>query len=264
MSQTNAQVRCLSTFTSFISLIFLDPGMDRHKSGKPTWGRSSLRLPELSTAPTPSCPRLASCNKLWEMVQRCWKCRDAQPLSDKINFLTHWLLLRSCRSFVCDKVASFIVLLLHAADCWLDENTRSRQHNQTRENEHRVQQVVGVLRCQHPPTDQNTIQLNNTQGLSRKHTHIHTDTDQNTRNTEKSQQTQNTHTHCQMQLCFVARLSLEPTRMRWKYDQVRTTSLETREASVQECNGVKSVCGSPLSLSFGWLCAQPDCDTHRC
>ena len=48
-------------------------------------------------------------------------------------------------------------------------------------------------------------------------------------------------------LCFVARLSLEPTRMRWKDDQVRTTtSLETREANVQECNGVKSVCGSTL------------------
>ena len=48
-------------------------------------------------------------------------------------------------------------------------------------------------------------------------------------------------------LCFVARLSLEPTRMRWKEDQVRTTtSLETREANVQECNGVKSVCGSTL------------------
>ena len=47
---------------------------------------------------------------------------------------------------------------------------------------------------------------------------------------------------CQMQLCFVARL--EPTRMRWENGQVRMTSLKTREASVQECNGVKSVCGS--------------------
>ena len=64
----------------------------------------------------------------------------------------------------------------------------------------------------------------------------------------------NTH-QCQMQLCFVARL--EPTRMRWKDDQVRMTSLETREANVQECN-------STLLLSLGWLRAHADCDTHRC
>ena len=32
--------------------------------------------------------------------------------------------------------------------------------------------------------------------------------------------------------------------MRWEDDQVRMTSLETREANVQECNGVKSVCNS--------------------
>ena len=38
--------------------------------------------------------------------------------------------------------------------------------------------------------------------------------------------------------------TLEPTRMRWKDYQVRTTSLETREAIAEECNGVKSVCGS--------------------
>ena len=47
---------------------------------------------------------------------------------------------------------------------------------------------------------------------------------------------------CQMQLCFVARL--EPTRMRWENGQVHMTSRETREAHVQECNGVKSVCNS--------------------
>ena len=29
--------------------------------------------------------------------------------------------------------------------------------------------------------------------------------------------------------------------MRWKNDHVRTTRLGTREATVQECNGVKSV-----------------------
>ena len=34
-----------------------------------------------------------------------------------------------------------------------------------------------------------------------------------------------------MQLCCVVRL--EPTRMRWKDDQVRMASLETREANVQ-------------------------------
>ena len=67
---------------------------------------------------------------------------------------------------------------------------------------------------------------------------------------------------CQAQLYFVARP--EPTRVRWKSDQVHTTSLETREAQVQECNGVKSVHDSTLSLSLGWLCAQADCDTHRC
>ena len=44
---------------------------------------------------------------------------------------------------------------------------------------------------------------------------------------------------CQMQPYFVARL--EPTRMRWEDGQVHMTSLETREANVQECNGVKSV-----------------------
>ena len=38
--------------------------------------------------------------------------------------------------------------------------------------------------------------------------------------------------------------TLEPTRMRWKSAQVHTTSLETREANVQQCNGVKSVCNS--------------------
>ena len=64
---------------------------------------------------------------------------------------------------------------------------------------------------------------------------------------------------CQMQLCFVARL--EPTRMRWEDDHVRMTSLET---NVQECNSVKSVCNSTLSLGLGWLCAQADCGTHRC
>ena len=47
---------------------------------------------------------------------------------------------------------------------------------------------------------------------------------------------------CQMQLHFVARL--EPTRMRWEDGQVHMTSLETREANVQECNGVKSVCNT--------------------
>ena len=32
--------------------------------------------------------------------------------------------------------------------------------------------------------------------------------------------------------------------MRWEDGQVHMTSLETREANVQECNGVKSVCNS--------------------
>ena len=44
---------------------------------------------------------------------------------------------------------------------------------------------------------------------------------------------------CQMQLCFLA--NLEPTRMRWESGQVSLTSLKTRKASVQECNGVESV-----------------------
>ena len=44
---------------------------------------------------------------------------------------------------------------------------------------------------------------------------------------------------CQLQLCFLAHL--EPTRMRWENGQVSVTSLKTREASVEECNGVKSV-----------------------
>ena len=44
---------------------------------------------------------------------------------------------------------------------------------------------------------------------------------------------------CQTQLCFLA--NLEPTRMRWEKGQVSLTSLKTRKASVQECNGVKSV-----------------------
>ena len=47
---------------------------------------------------------------------------------------------------------------------------------------------------------------------------------------------------CQMQLNFVARL--EPTRTCLEDGQVHMTSLETREASVQECNGVKAVCNS--------------------
>ena len=47
---------------------------------------------------------------------------------------------------------------------------------------------------------------------------------------------------CQMQLYFVARL--EPTRMRWRSDQLHTTRLRARETNVQECNGVKSVYSS--------------------
>ena len=39
-------------------------------------------------------------------------------------------------------------------------------------------------------------------------------------------------------------VTLEPTRMLWDADQVRMTSLETREANAQECNGVKSVYNS--------------------
>ena len=35
--------------------------------------------------------------------------------------------------------------------------------------------------------------------------------------------------------------------MRWEDGQVHMTSLETRNASVQECNGVKSVCNSTAS-----------------
>ena len=38
--------------------------------------------------------------------------------------------------------------------------------------------------------------------------------------------------------------TLEPTRVRWKGDQVHTTSLRARETNVQECNGVKSVYSS--------------------
>ena len=45
---------------------------------------------------------------------------------------------------------------------------------------------------------------------------------------------------CQMELCFMAHL--EPTRLRWENGQVSLASLETREASVQECNGVSSLC----------------------
>ena len=41
---------------------------------------------------------------------------------------------------------------------------------------------------------------------------------------------------CQMQLCFLAHL--EPTRMRWENGHMSLTSLKTREASVQKCNGV--------------------------
>ena len=40
----------------------------------------------------------------------------------------------------------------------------------------------------------------------------------------------------QMHLCFLEHL--EPTRMRWENGQVSLTILKTREASVQECNGV--------------------------
>ena len=65
-----------------------------------------------------------------------------------------------------------------------------------------------------------------------------------------------------MQLCFLA--NLEPTRVRWANGQVHMTSLKTREVSVKECNGVKYMYGSTLSLSLGWLCAQADRDTHRC
>ena len=36
-------------------------------------------------------------------------------------------------------------------------------------------------------------------------------------------------------------LSIEPTRVRWEDGQVHMTSLETREANVQECHGVMSV-----------------------
>ena len=42
---------------------------------------------------------------------------------------------------------------------------------------------------------------------------------------------------CQMQIYFVAQL--EPTRMRWKSDQVFTTVLKARETDVQECNSAK-------------------------
>ena len=43
---------------------------------------------------------------------------------------------------------------------------------------------------------------------------------------------------CQAQLHFVA--PLEPTRMRWKSDQVCSTVLKARETDVQECNSAKS------------------------
>ena len=39
----------------------------------------------------------------------------------------------------------------------------------------------------------------------------------------------------------VSMAHLEPTRLHWENGQVSLTSLKTREASVQECNGVKSV-----------------------
>ena len=67
---------------------------------------------------------------------------------------------------------------------------------------------------------------------------------------------------CQVQLYFWARL--EPTRMRGKCHQMRTTSLRTREASVHKCNGDKSVHDLTLPLSLGLLCAQADSGMHRC
>ena len=67
---------------------------------------------------------------------------------------------------------------------------------------------------------------------------------------------------CQVQLYFWARL--EPTRMRWKCDQLRTTSLRTTEASVHKCNGDKSVHDLTLPLSLGLLCAQADSGMHHC
>ena len=51
---------------------------------------------------------------------------------------------------------------------------------------------------------------------------------------------------CQMQLCFLA--NLEPTRKRWENGQVSLTSLKTRKASVQECNGVKYVYNSTQTM----------------
>ena len=77
------------------------------------------------------------------------------------------------------------------------------------------------------------------------HTHTH-----KTHNTFTAQTK-----HCQMQLYFVARL--EPTRTRWKDGSVHMTSLETREASVQEGNGVKSVCNSTLTPQLG-LALRPN------
>ena len=47
---------------------------------------------------------------------------------------------------------------------------------------------------------------------------------------------------CQMQLCFVARLSHRECV--GKSDQVCTTVLKARDTDVQQCNSVKSTCNS--------------------
>ena len=52
--------------------------------------------------------------------------------------------------------------------------------------------------------------------------------------------------------------------MRWKCDQLRTTSLRTTEASVHKCNGDKSVHDLTLPLGLGLLCAQADSGMHHC
>ena len=58
---------------------------------------------------------------------------------------------------------------------------------------------------------------------------------------------------------FVVRL--EPTRMRWEDGLVRMTSLETREANVQECNGDESVCNTTFLHLHTQTHAHSECST---
>ena len=109
----------------------------------------------------------------------------------------------------------------------------------------------------HTPRTPCTRHTQNIQNIQHNSTHTHND---NTTDTHKHTQT-HTVRECQMQLCFM--VHLEPTRMRWENGQVNLTSLKTRQ--VCKSATVSSLCTiETLSLSLGWLCAQADCDTHRC